>query len=96
MTRQLLPAFIVTRAPRTAAQWAAVWAALPADTLCPGLGSALPAALACKLVRRLPAADAQRLRMRQCAPLRPHPSERDPLHLPAAIVQRILTLFACA
>ena len=52
---------------------------------------------ACKLVWRLPAADAQRLHtFALCLTARPHPSAHGPLHLPSAIVQRILSLFACA
>ena len=103
LARQLLPAFIVDRPPHTAAQWTAAWAAFPTDSPCPGLGHALPAALACsvdqagQLVRRLPAADAQRLRTAAlCLTARPHPSAHGPLHLPSAIVQRILSHFACA
>ena len=99
----LLPDFIVSRAPLTAAQWASVWEAAPDP--CPGLGRTLPTALACsadqarQLVRRLPPADAQRLRafllcpgllQRRCGP------SREPLALPPDVFQCILGFFVGA
>ena len=106
VARQLLPDFIVSHLPLTAAQWALV----PVIPL-PGLGRSLPAALAssvdqaCQLVRRLPPADAQRLhtaalclaRQQRRMPL--NSEERHPLwpeYLPPAAVERILSYFHCA
>ena len=61
---RLFPDFVTSQAPLTDAQWALI------PTPCPGLGRALPAALAHstdqarQLVRHLPPEDAQRLRAR--------------------------------
>ena len=99
LAHQLLPAFIADRLPLTDAQWALI----PIAPL-PGLCRILPAALACsvdqagQLVRRLPLADAQRLRTAAlCLAARPHLSEHssEPLHLPAVAVSHILSLLLC-
>ena len=104
-TRLLLPAFIARHAPLTDAQWEAVWALVPTAP-CPGLGRTLPAALASsvaqasQVVRRLPPADAQRLRTCALCMARTqrlmavNRRERDPLwpeYLPPGAVQRILS-----
>ena len=91
--RRLLPAFVASRLPLTAAQWALIPVAPT-----PGLARALPAALACsgnqarQLVRRLPPAETQRLRTAALCLVRMQRSE--PLwpqqYLPLAIVERIL------
>ena len=100
-TRQLLPDFIARRAPLTAAQWASVWALLPAPgDPCPGLGRALPAALACsadqatQVVRRLPPADSQRLRTFALCVTRVQQDHHSlwPLYLPPAVAERILSM----
>ena len=106
VTRQLFPGFIASRLPLTAVQWMFI----PIGPL-PGLGRALPAALASsadqarQVVRRLPAADAQRLRtaalclsrLQRRMPLsrrRRHPLW--PEYLPPGAVQRILSFCGCA
>ena len=105
MACRLLNAFVASRLPLTSAQWALIPAPFP------GLGRALPAALAIsvgqahQVVRRLPAADAQRLRtFARClaclqrrmpaSRLKRHPLW--PEHLPPGVVQRILSFFDCA
>ena len=69
MARQLVPSFLASHAPAlTEAQWTSVWTLIPTPCPFPHLGRYLSAALACsddqagQLVRRLPAADSQRLR----------------------------------
>ena len=92
---RLFPDFVTSQAPLTDAQWALI------PTPCPGLGRALPAALAHstdqarQLVRHLPPEDAQRLRCAALCLSRPQPQQRGssgalPLYLDAAIQQRIL------
>ena len=106
VAHQLLPNFIVSHLPLTAAQWALV----PVIPL-PGLGGALPAALASsvdqahQLVRRLPPADAQCLRtaalclarlQRRMPVSRRRRQPLWPEYLPPAAVERILSYFDCA
>ena len=106
LARRLLDGFIVSHLPLTAAQWALV----PVIRL-PGLGRALPAALASsvdqarQVVRRLPPDDTQRLRtaalclsrLQRRMPLSRR--RRHPLwpeYLPPGAVQRILSFCGCA
>ena len=94
VAHQLHTAFVASRLPLTDAHWALI----PVTPTTPGMARALPAALACSadqarhLVRRLPPADAQRLRTAalclarvQCSMLQ-WPQQ----HLPLALVERIL------
>ena len=70
-------------------------------TACPGLGRALPSALACsdeqasQLVCHLPPADSERLRtFALCVARRQRSNEECwPQYLPAAVVKRILSFF---
>ena len=88
-SRQLLPKFIASRLPLTDAQWALI-------PIAPRLrlARALPAALARsgdqarQLVRRLPPADAERLRT--AALCLAHAPQLPQQHLPIALVERIL------
>ena len=91
---QLLTDYIAGCLPLTESQWAEV------PTPLPGLGRALPAALASSvdqarlLVRHLSPPDSQRLRTAAlCLSARPHLSKHVPeLNLPAVAVHRILSL----
>ena len=84
LTNKLLPAFVARRLPLTVTQWALI----PIAPI-PGLARALPAALACsvdqarQVLRRLPQANAQRLRTTALCLARVQ-------HLPLTIVERIL------
>lgn len=77
--------------PLTDAQWALV------PVPCPGLGHALPVALSCspeqaaQLVRRLPAAEAQRLRT--CARCLARAQQQMGTPLPPAITGRLMSMF---
>ena len=80
-----------------------MWKLLPAPgPPCPGLGRALPAALACsddqarQVVRRLPPAEAQRLRTFALCVARVQQQQHQPIwpfELPPDIVRRILSFF---
>ncbi|KAL4457494.1 hypothetical protein ABPG75_012359 [Micractinium tetrahymenae] len=85
----LLPDAIVARAPLTDEEWDAV------PFACPGLGRALPAALAAgqgrQLMRRLPRADLLRIRTFALCLARVQ-ARRLPVALPPAIIQTMLCL----
>ena len=96
---QLFPEFVASHVPLTKRQWLSI------PTACPGLGRALPAALASsdeqagQLVCRLPPADSERLRtFALCVARRQRSIEQRrerswPLYLPPAVVKRILSFF---
>ena len=87
----LLPNFVAARLPLSED----LWAQLPMP--CPGLGRLLPAVLAMgteqaqHLVRHLPAADAERLRLAALCLARAQ--QRTRVHLPPSITGLILSLF---
>ena len=92
--RPLFADVVASHAPLTDAQWAHI------PSSCQGLSRALPAALACsadqarQVVRRLPPEDTQRLRTAALClhRLQLRSQEGEPVPLPPAIQQRILTL----
>jgi hypothetical protein len=83
---------VLARLPLVDAEWQLV------PTPCPGLGQALPAALACSpaqagsLVQHVPTADAERLRVAALALARAQECSR--LNLPSPLVWRMLALSA--
>jgi hypothetical protein len=92
---EALPMFadcVLARLPLADAEWQLV------PTPCPGLGQALPAALACSpaqagsLVQHVPTADAERLRVAALALARAQECSR--LNLPSPLVWRMLALSA--